>query len=111
MSETRSRSSVGLRVLKGLAIEEYGFVLALQDHVPFQRAGLARRPGDQRCATLARHEREHRVLAIRRVVREVDPRDQLFELAAHEYVDADVRRLRLAAGPGHAAGLDGLEAE
>src|SRR5207248_4914585 len=95
---------------RGSEVEEHRFTLALENDVPLERA-LADLAGNQRGAALRGHEREHRVGGVCRIAGKIHARHELLQQAAHEDRDAEMRRLDVLACSGHAAGLDGAEAE
>src|SRR6476646_3710346 len=89
-------------------VEEDGFGRAaeMDRQAPRALAVLLRQQG--RAARRIDHL-QHRVLGIRRIDVEVQPRRDAVEQAAGEDRDVDVRRLHAARRPRHAAGLHGAE--
>src|SRR5438477_7771441 len=97
-----------------LDVEEGGFAFALQDHVESVKSGLGRSilaGGEERTARGRIGNRgEDGVGLVGRLVGEVDARGKLPQEPSCENRQVEVRRLRSAARPGDAAGLDGGEA-
>src|SRR4051794_788698 len=86
--------------------EEDSLALALQTDVEAVRA-VACQLCDQRRAPLNRYVPQDRVLVVRLLlVAEVDARDAAVEHAAREDRDGQMRRLLLAARPGHGTRLE-----
>src|SRR5689334_9908838 len=106
-SSKRSESPA-IRARLESVIEESGFRVALQHDVPLEHT-LADLACDERRTTLWRHQREDRVLRIRRLVGEVDPRMQVLQQPAHEDDDDEVRRLEFPVRTFYAPGLDRLQ--
>ena len=63
----------------------------------------------QRGAAFLGHQRQHRIVRVRRLAREVDARVQMLQQPAREDDDVDVRRLGSAVAVGNRSGLHGLE--
>src|SRR3954447_2401864 len=89
-------------------MEEHGLVAALDADVELVGivADLFR---NDRVAAVRRHEIENLVFGVRRLVLEIHTREEMREHAARKHRDAEMRRLQLAIGPRHAAGLHGGE--
>ena len=92
-------------------LEEHRLVVALQvnveaiDCVAIAICLL----GDQRGAAIDRHQRQHGIGRIGGFAAEIDPRIEMQQHAAREHRQHDMRRLRLAVGIRHDAGLDSVE--
>src|SRR6202040_477559 len=93
-----------------LHIEENSFRFALQ--MDLDGPGV-RLPGhrlcEQRFAPVGGHQRQYRIIGIRRFASKIDARTKWFSQTSREESDVDMRRLRTTVGVGNSAGLHRLK--